>query len=165
MPAGTPAAATVMTGSGTLTKTGVGRLRLQTVQTSFTGKYIVKGGSLNFANQDRLGAIPASTQADYFLLDGGGLYGDQATGATLDAKRGITLGAGGGYLAFFGTGLAYDGIISGTQGGGLLLTPNDEYSSNSTGIISLNSANTYNGPTVIDTGMTLSVGSDGARCG
>lgn len=156
--AGTPAAATVMTGSGTLTKTGVGRLRLQTVQTSFTGKYVVKGGSLNFANQDRLGAIPAATQADYFLLDGGGLYGDQPTGASLDAKRGITLGAAGGYLAFFGTGLSYDGLISGTQGGTLLLTANDDHSSNLAGTISLNSANTYNGPTAIDIGMTLSVG-------
>ena len=61
--------------------------------------------------------MPATTQADYFTLDGGGLYGDLTTGATLDAKRGITLGASGGYLAFFGTGLSYDGIISGTQGG------------------------------------------------
>jgi fibronectin-binding autotransporter adhesin len=156
--AGAPAAA-ALTGSGTLTKTGLGRFRLQTAQTTFTGKYIVKGGSLTFPSQDRLGAIPASTQADYFTLDGGGLFGDLSTGATLDAKRGITLGPGGGYLAFFDTGLTpYDGIISGSQGGGLRLTTNDPLGTSSTGSISLNSANTYNGPTQIDPGMTLSVG-------
>ena len=83
-----------LTGSGTITKTGVGRFRLQTAQTTFTGKYVVKGGSLTFPSQDRLGAIPATTQADYFTLDGGGLYGDLSAGATLDAKRGITLGPG-----------------------------------------------------------------------
>ncbi len=124
LPAGASAANT-LTGSGTITKTGLGRFRLQTAQTTFTGKYVVKGGSLTFPSQDRLGAIPMTTQADYFTLDGGGLYGDLASGATLDAKRGIKLGPGGGYLAFYGTGLSYDGIISGTQGGGLSLTPND----------------------------------------
>ena len=115
-----------LTGSGTITKTGSGRFRLQTAQTTFTGKYVVKGGSLTFPSEDRLGAVPASTQADYFTLDGGGLMVISATGATLDAKRGITLGPSGGYLAFYGTGLSpYDGIISGTQGGGVKLTPND----------------------------------------
>src|SRR4051794_10074832 len=117
--ASAPAAA-ALTGSGTITKTGPGRFRLQTAQTTFTGKYVVKEGSLTFPSQDRLGALPATTQADYFTLDGGGLYGDLSSGETLDAKRGITLGAGGGYLAFYGTGLtAYDGIISGTLGGAL----------------------------------------------
>jgi fibronectin-binding autotransporter adhesin len=156
--AGAPAA-TALTGSGTITKTGIGRFRLQTAQTTFTGKYVVKGGSLTFPSQDRLGAIPAATQADYFTLDGGGLYGDLPSGATLDAKRGITLGVGGGYLAFYGTGLTpYDGIISGTLGGALSLTTGDKMGSNGTGTISLNSANTYNGPTLIGNGMTLSVG-------
>src|SRR4029078_5043720 len=50
------------------------------------------------------------------------------------------------------------GIISGTQGGALSLTANDALSVNGTGTVTLNSANTYNGPTLIANGMTLSVG-------
>ncbi len=149
-----------LTGSGTITKIGAGRLRLQTPQTTFTGKYIVKGGSLTFANQDRLGVVPTTTQADYFTLDGGGLYGDVSTGTALDAKRGITLGLNGGHLVFTGNGLTgYDGIISGTQGGGLKLATTDDFSSSSSGIgwVSLNAANTYDGFTAIYTGMTASV--------
>jgi fibronectin-binding autotransporter adhesin len=156
--ANAPAAA-ALTGSGTLTKTGIGRFRLQAAQTTFTGKYVVKGGSLAFPDQNRLGAIPAATQADYFTLDGGGILGDNASGVTLDAKRGITIGPNGGYLAFYTSGLLpYDGIISGSQGGGLELTANDALTAGNTGTISLNSANTYNGPTQIDIGMTLSIG-------
>ena len=158
LPAGAPAANT-LTGSGTITKSGIGRFRLQTAQTTFTGKYVVKGGSLTFPTEDRLGAIPATTQADYFTLDGGGLYGDLSAGTTLNAKRGITLGPNGGYLAFVGTGLtAYDGIISGTQGGALSVATTDAMGTASSGTVSLNSANTYNGPTLIASGMTLSIG-------
>jgi fibronectin-binding autotransporter adhesin len=156
LPVGAPATA-ALSGSGTITKTGQGRLRLQTAQTTFTGKYVVKAGSLVFPSEDRLGAVPATTQADYFTLDGGGLYGDLATGATINAKRGITLGASGGYLAFSGTGLSYDGIIAGTQGGALSLTTTDVMGTATAGTISLNSANTYNGPTLIANGITLAV--------
>jgi fibronectin-binding autotransporter adhesin len=155
-PVGAPAAA-ALSGSGTITKTGQGRLRLQTAQTTFTGKYVVKAGSLTFPSEDRLGAVPATTQADYFTLDGGGLYGDLPAGGTLNAKRGITLGASGGYLAFYGTGLSYDGIIAGTLGGALSLTSTDAMGTASSGTISLNSANTYNGPTLISNGITLNV--------
>lgn len=151
-------ATTALTGSGTLTKTGAGRLRLQTAQTTFAGKYVVKVGSLAFTDQTQLGALPASTQADYFTLDGGGLLNDSGAATTIDPKRGITLGANGGSLYFSGAGLTYDGIISGTQGGGILVAPDDGLSSNMTGTVTLNSANTYNGRTWIATGATLSVG-------
>jgi fibronectin-binding autotransporter adhesin len=150
-------AAAALSGGGTITKTGPGRLRLQTAQTTFTGKYVVKGGSLTFPSEDRLGAVPATTQADYFTLDGGGLYGDLSTGATINAKRGITLGASGGYLAFLGTGLSYDGIIAGTLGGALSLTSTDSMGTSSSSTIALNSANTYNGPTLVANGVTLNV--------
>src|SRR5262249_5578585 len=152
MPASAPAGA-ALSGTGILTKTGAGRFELQTAQNTFTGKYIVKNGSLGFTGDGALGAVPSSTIADYFMLDGGGLYGANSNGITLDSRRGITLGAGGGYLAFNGTGLnPYDGIISGTAGGGLRITVNDGLSSaNPPGIISLNGLNTYNGPTAIDT--------------
>ncbi len=154
--ANAPAAA-ALSGSGTITKTGDGRFRLQTAQTTFTGKYIVEAGSLVFPSEDRLGALPATTQADYFTLDGGGLFGD-VTGVTLNAKRGITLGAGGGNLSFAGAGLSYDGIISGTLGGALSIAPRDAVGATGTGPVLLNAANTYNGPTLIGAGATLSVG-------
>jgi fibronectin-binding autotransporter adhesin len=150
-------AATALTGTGTLTKTGAGRFRLQTAQTTFTGKYVVKAGSLAFSDQNQLGAIPAATQADYFMLDGGGLLNNSGAATTLDPKRGITIGANGGALYFSGAGLAYDGIIAGSQGGGILVA-GDDVGAGTAGTIALNSANTYNGRTWIATGATLSVG-------
>lgn len=156
-PNANPAAA--LTGNGTLTKIGMGRFLLQTAQTTFTGKYVVKTGSLTFANQNRLGAVPATAQADYFTLDGGGLFSDNPAGVMLDAKRGITIGPNGGYLAFQGAGLLpYAGIISGTQGGGLRLSTNDGIGAPGDGMIALDAANTYNGPTQIDIGTTVAVG-------
>jgi fibronectin-binding autotransporter adhesin len=131
---------------------------LQTAQTTFAGKYVVKVGSLAFTDQTQLGALPASTQADYFTLDGGGLLNDSGAATTIDPKRGITLGANGGSLYFSGAGLTYNGLISGTQGGGILVAPDDGLGSNMTGTVTLNSANTYNGRTWIATGATLSVG-------
>lgn len=152
-------AGSTFSGSGTLTKSGPGRFLLQTAQTTFTGKYVITGGSLTFTNQNQFGAIPATTQTDYFTLNGGGLLADTTNGVSIDPKRGVTLGPNGGYMAFTGSGLqSYTGIISGAQGGALRLTTNDALNSISTGTITLSSANTYNGPTQIDTGMTLSVG-------
>jgi autotransporter-associated beta strand protein len=158
LPAGaSPTAA--LTGAGTITKTGVGRFELQTAQTTFTGKYVVKNGSLGITTDGTLGAVPTTTQSDYFTLDGGGIYGDNPNGITLNAKRGITLGASGGFLAFYGTGLnPYDGIISGTAGGGLRIAVDDALTANSAGTVTLNGANTYNGPTEIDTNATLVLG-------
>src|SRR5262249_26248855 len=68
------AASFTLNGSGTVTKAGAGRFTLNTTSNSFTGKYIVTGGSISFPGTGgRFGAIPGVVTADYFTLDGGGL--------------------------------------------------------------------------------------------
>src|SRR5207237_7211382 len=60
----------VITGTGTLTKTGDGEVRLLATNT-YNGKTTVNGGLLSIAADGRLGAVV--TAADSITLDGGGL--------------------------------------------------------------------------------------------
>jgi fibronectin-binding autotransporter adhesin len=143
-------------GTGTLTKTGGGRFQLNTSQTTFTGKYVVNAGSLSFPFDGVFGAVPAAAQADYFTLNGGALRVSVVTHATINSNRGITLGASGGTLVGPIEGMSFAGVIAGTQGGKLTIALKDSVTDTSTfGGINLNGANTYDGPTQIETGMTL----------
>jgi fibronectin-binding autotransporter adhesin len=153
----TASATAALSGTGTITKTGAGRLSLNRTQTTFTGKYVVNGGSLAFSTDGVLGAVPSLPQGDYFTLNGGGLITSANTGPTLNATRGITLGPNGGYLAGRIEGFTYDGIIAGTQGGTLRITLNDAISTDTIGGIRLRGANTYDGPTQIDPGARLTI--------
>lgn len=149
-----------LNGSGTITKTGIGRFDLFKIQSSFTGKYVVKHGSIGFPSDGVFGAVPGSAVPDYFTLDGGGLRIDATpfSGGSTIANRGITLGANGGYLAGTSEGFSINGIIAGTQGGGLRITLNDSIiSPYTTGITALHGVNTYDGPTQIDSGIDLFV--------
>ncbi|MHA3771845.1 beta strand repeat-containing protein [Verrucomicrobiota bacterium sgz303538] len=76
-------------------KTGAGTLTLNA--SGYAGKTVVRGGTLAIAADANLGTVPASTVADQLQLAGGTLQFTGAT-ATIDAKRGITLGAGGGTI-------------------------------------------------------------------
>ncbi|MFO0789336.1 MAG: autotransporter-associated beta strand repeat-containing protein [Pirellulales bacterium] len=158
------AAAFTLNGSGTLTKTGAGRFTLNTTSNSFTGKYIVKAGSVSFGGDGRFGLAPASPSADYFTLDGGGLRYALTGNTTLNANRGITLGANGGYLAMPGGAggiLTYNGIIAGTLGGAFTAASNDGFGTFNLGTIQLGGANTYNGETRIAAQTTLQLGAAG----
>lgn len=151
----TAPAAAALTGSGTLTKTGTGRLQLQTVQTTFTGRYVVKEGKLQYLSEGVFGAVPASVQSDYFTLDGGGLSSYAITSSSINPNRGITLGAGGGYIEMLGLGpFTYNGIISGSLGGGVRFK-NEDPSGNNNGVVDLGGVNTYDGATIIDGFVTL----------
>ncbi len=158
-------AATSLTGSGILTKTGAGRLTLNVGGVPFSGTYRILGGLVNVPGDTRLGPIPGAAVPDYLYMDGGGLRIAVTGGVTLDAKRGIMLGAGGGKLIQPGPGtLTYNGIIAGTSGGGLTVDWQDAASTTSEGgasggIVVLGGTNTYDGPTTINTGTTLRVGS------
>lgn len=155
LPSSAPAAS-ALSGSGTITKTGIGRFQLNTSQTTFTGRYVVKAGSLNFSADGVFGAVPSSPQANYFTLDGGALRLSVPTSATLNANRGITLGPGGGTLIGQTQTLSYAGTIAGTQGGGLTIALHDAIvNSLTSGSVALSGANTYDGPTQIETGMLL----------
>lgn len=156
------AAAFTLNGSGTLTKAGGGRFTLNTTSNSFTGKYIVKAGSISWPGDGRFGLVPAAPVADYFTLDGGGLR-DALTGSqTLNANRGITLGAAGGYLAAPSPGtVIFNGIIAGTLGGAFTAASNDGFGTFNGGIVQLGGANTYDGATQIAASTTLKLGASG----
>src|SRR5262249_54772058 len=142
-----------------------GRFTLNTTSNSFTGKYILKGGSISWPGDGRFGLIPAAPTADYFTLDGGGLRAALTSPLTLNANRGITLGANGGSLIQAGGGtntMTYNGIIAGTLGGNLTIASNDGFGTFSGGIVVLGGANTYNGNTLIAASTTLKVGASGA---
>ncbi|MFM2141912.1 MAG: hypothetical protein RLZZ476_456 [Verrucomicrobiota bacterium] len=144
-------------GSGRILKTGTGILRLQTTAKTFTGGISVLGGSVSFAIDDRLGAVPAAPTPGNIVLNNGGLL---ITGSlTLNANRGIALGpesgsgsgsinVGGGFT------LTYEGIMAdnGTGSGALIKT--------GAGTLRLqNAVNTYSGGTQILEG-DVSVGVD-----
>src|SRR5204863_2600704 len=116
--------------------------------------YVIRNGSLAIAYDGSVGAVPSVVQPDYFTLDGGGLFEDWPYTLDIHPNRGITLGAAGGYLA---VGMRYDGVISGNQGGELRLNTGDAVSVGSSGSITLNGLNTYDGATRIDEGMSFSV--------
>jgi autotransporter-associated beta strand protein len=91
---------------GTIVKVGTGNQIIWThqvgaaQQSTYTGKYVIKGGLLTFPNDKAVGATFAGTIADYFTLDGGTLAQGFSQNATTvwNAKRGITVTDNGGGL-------------------------------------------------------------------
>lgn len=102
-------------GSGRILKTGSGILRLQTTAKTFTGGISVLGGSVSFAIDDRLGAVPATPTPGNIVLNQGALL---ITGSlTLNSNRGIALGpetgSGSGTVSVnSGFTLTYEGIMA-----------------------------------------------------
>jgi autotransporter-associated beta strand protein len=153
--------------SGTLTKTGVGRLELNNTANPNTSKYVLNAGIITTPAISRFGsAAPSSLVSDFLTFNGGGWginTGNQDTGA----NRGITIKSGG---AFFGsTSLTVNMTISspivGTEGGGISIVGNSGPFTNSAhlagAILTLsNTANSWNGPTTVTVG-TLKLGATG----
>jgi autotransporter-associated beta strand protein len=136
-----------ITGAVTLRKIGIGVQTLTGVN-PYVGGTILEQGVLSVAADGSLGRVHLSPRADSLRFDGGTL---QTTAAmTIAATRGITLAAGGGFLAVGdATTLGVDSIITGsgslTKQGGL-------------GTLQLNNAgNDYTGETIVAAG-TLSAG-------
>jgi autotransporter-associated beta strand protein len=156
---------TVFTGQikgpgNTLTKTGSGEFRFQgsgTGSTTFSKLVVDQGlyrlGNLAGTSELGFGAAPATFTADAITLSAGGSIGNLngAGGMTLNANRGITLGAGGGGFDTSGGNLTIPGAISGT--GDLL--------KNTSGNLILRGNNTYTGNTLVTSGI-LTVGSANA---
>ncbi|GAA5483618.1 beta strand repeat-containing protein [Haloferula sargassicola] len=151
---------TVVSGSGTITKTGGGMLSFNNGFNSFTGKIIVNEGRFGINGDGALGAVPGTFVADSITLNGGGLVSGIVNNAgggfdnggvfTLNANRGITLGASNGSIQ---VGYGSDGrmTIAGAITGVGSLTKTDG------GTLSLLGNNTYQGGTTIS-GGALSVG-------
>jgi len=125
-------------------KTGASIWTLTGTTTSLT-PWAISGGTLSIASDAALGASSGG-----LTLDGAQL---QITAST-SSSRAITLNAGGGTLNLTaGTVLTENGVIGGT--GALTV---GTFSSN--GTVVLNSASTYSGGTIIDSG-TLQLGAGG----
>ena len=153
--------ATVLAGSAGLTKAGAGTLILSgSLANTFTGKTSVTGGTLSIAADTALGAAPGAAVADQLTLNGGALR-ITAGAQTLNANRGITLGASGGTIdssTIAGTAITttVGGVITGT--GPLTLRATGNMSANGGGDgglgIRLNQAtNTFIGDVTITAGL------------
>lgn len=158
--------------SGTLTKTGAGRLEAN--NSNNTVKWILKEGMVTFAaaNRFNLGAS-GYKGSDFITFDGGGLgigWSSTLTSKTLASNKGITIKEGG---AFFGASNGGNDmwiqspIIDGTGGtgnGGLSVTAGSPlyspYASGGIFILTNLTAtpNSYRGPTRVYAG-TLRLGS------
>jgi autotransporter-associated beta strand protein len=84
-----------ISGSGTLTKAGLGTYVLRASNPNFTGKWNVAAGTLEFTTAAQLGAEPAAFTADgVTLADATTLSVAGTSNPVVDANRGVTLAGG-----------------------------------------------------------------------
>lgn len=136
--------------NSSLTKTGPGTLVLSGANT-YAGTTTISGGTLSISNDNNLGTAPASPTPGHLVLNGGTLT-NTAT-ITLNANRGISLGASGGTINTGLNPITYSGIIAGT---GALTKAGS-------GSLVLNGVNTYSGATNINSGTLRLGGTAGER--
>jgi len=144
-------AGAIQNGSGTvsLVKTGAGTQTLSG-SSSYTGTTTVNGGTLSIGADSGLGTAPGGATAASITLNNGTLATTEDM--TLNANRGITLGAGHGTVSVTGgKTLTYNGIIAGV-GNNLTKT--------GAGTLTLGGANSYTGTTTVSVG-TLKSGAGG----
>ncbi|MDQ6905557.1 MAG: autotransporter-associated beta strand repeat-containing protein, partial [Chloroflexota bacterium] len=131
----------VISGTGSLTKTGSGTLTLSAANT-FTGDFFLNGGTVSVTGNQALGASPAAGSGLYAVHLGNGTTLQLAVGST-GANRRIELVSGTATVDVT-TGISQqrDGLVYGA--GGLIKT--------GTGVLTLTNANTYSGGTTINAG-------------
>jgi fibronectin-binding autotransporter adhesin len=136
--AGATTVSNVITGSGSVSKSGAGTITLSGVNL-YTGGTSINAGTLSISNDNNLGAA-----AGGLGFNGGTL---QVTAGVTSART-ITLNAGGGRVDTNGNNVSLSGPIGGA--GGLIKV--------GAGILNLSGSNNYNGTTIVTTG-TLQAGS------
>src|SRR5210317_898374 len=135
----------------TLTKIGTGTVYL-TATNTYGGGTIIEDGYLGIANDDNLGDIPGSTDADNIQLGTSTATLFATADVTINTARGITLLADGNALgADSGDQLTYNGIITGDY--------NLTIARNASGTVVLGGTNTYSGSTNVSSG-TLKISAD-----
>ena len=136
----------VITGSQSLTEVGPGTLVLSAVNT-YSGTTTIIAGTISISADTNLGTAPVSATPGSLTINGGTLA--TTAGMTLNANRGISLGAPGGTIDVVPGTLTYNGIVAGPGG----LTKMDG------GTLVLGGVNTYSGGTTISSGV-LSISAD-----
>jgi autotransporter-associated beta strand protein len=151
----------VVSGGGTLTKTGAGRLIINANQT-FSGVVFIDQGTLKMSNGATFAAnknLSVAANAAWLLdgtsqtvnnLTGSGWVGEEAATAGNDT---LTVGGGGSSCTFAGSIAGGNGTVAGLRGIALTKT--------GAGTFILTGENTYTGPTLIS-GGTLQVGNGSA---
>lgn len=125
-----------LSGPITLVKAGTSNVFLSNLNTH-TGGTRITGGIVRISEDSALGAVPAVPTPGNLTIDGGMLLFVLGNPVTLNANRGVSLGAGGGNLASRVT-YSYDGVIDGI---GSLTVSN--------GTFLLGGHSTYAGSTII----------------
>ncbi len=136
-------------GAGGLTKAGSSTLTITTTN-NYTGVTAINGGTVAvniFTNGGVPSPLGAASSASANLAFNGGKL--QYTGDNTWSTRGATLNAGGGTLEITNpaTTVTLSGVIVGTTGGALTKTGN--------GTLALSGASTYNGATVVNSGVLI----------
>ncbi|NCV36098.1 MAG: hypothetical protein EBW45_05020, partial [Actinobacteria bacterium] len=135
----------------TLSKIGTGYVYL-TATNTYGGGTIIQDGLLGIDNDNNLGDIPGSTDADNIQLGTSNVTLFATADVTINTARGITLLADGNALgADSGDQLTYNGIITGDY--------NLTIARNASGTVVLGGTNTYSGYTNVSSG-TLKISAD-----
>ncbi len=166
-----------ISGDGTVTKTGAGDLILSGNSSSFTGSFIVEGGSVSGAPTDLPASLSVAANAVVSFTDGGTYAGSLSGAGTVSATLGTTLVLSGDNAQHTGTfnvnGATVDlagsgtyagnfsgsGTLTKTGAGTLNLTGNNSGFSGSTsineGVLNLDNANALRGNVTVANGATL----------
>gem|GEM_PF-518832 len=139
----------VISGTGGLTKTGLGAMSLTGTANTYTGSSTITGGILAIAADLSLGAAPAAATPGALVINGG-TFRDGTT-FTLSPTRGIALGpptgSGFGQIDMNANTLTYGGIIANNAAGTGALIKTGQ------GTLLLFGASTYTGGTTITQGI------------
>ncbi len=138
---GSDSFAGIISGTGGLTKTGIGTQTLSGGN-AFIGKVQINQGTLSIGAESGLGGTVASHTADQLQFGGGTLAVN--TGFAMSNNRGITLNSGGGTI---------DVASSQTLGIGGVITGANNLTKSGSGTLTLSGANNYSGATAVNAGL------------